>query len=144
MAEENAKRRACMAETDPALTIKQVSKALKIPPHTIRFWEREMGGLLNPLRTEGGQRRYLDEHIELLQRIGELRRTGLGLGEIRQILASNDKIDPGDVVALDVLAQRISRVVRSEIERFILARGKVEGANAEELINKIPDSIGFE
>ena len=39
--------------------------------HTLRYWEREFEGYLNPERTEGGQRRY---HPEDIQTVLTLRR----------------------------------------------------------------------
>ena len=41
-----------------ALSIAEISNKLKIPKHTLRFWEKEFHGMIVPLRTQGGQRRY--------------------------------------------------------------------------------------
>jgi len=35
------------------MTIRQVSEATGIPSHTLRFWEKEFVGILEPARTEG-------------------------------------------------------------------------------------------
>ncbi len=51
------------------LTIKQVSHLTGIPTHTLRFWEKEFDGILVPLRTQGGQRRYNSESISLIESI---------------------------------------------------------------------------
>jgi DNA-binding transcriptional MerR regulator len=32
--------------------------------HTLRYWEKEFAGYLNPIRTDGGQRRYRPEDIQ--------------------------------------------------------------------------------
>ena len=55
-----------------------------IGPQTLRLYER--WGLLTPLRTPGGTRRYSDDDIELLRRITELVDQGINLAGIVQIL----------------------------------------------------------
>lgn len=54
-------------------------------PQTLRIYERR--GLVSPARTEGGNRRYSDEDIELLRRISELTDAGLNLEGIRRVMA---------------------------------------------------------
>lgn len=59
-------------ETDKGLAIGDVSKMCKIPPHTIRFWEKEFQDFLAPLRTQGKQRRYSEEHLRQILHIKKL------------------------------------------------------------------------
>lgn len=54
-------------------------------PQTLRIYERR--GLVSPARTEGGNRRYSDEDIELLHRISELTDAGLNLEGIRRVMS---------------------------------------------------------
>ena len=53
-------------------------------PQTLRIYERR--GLVSPARTQGGNRRYSDEDIELLRRIAELTNAGLNLEGIRRVM----------------------------------------------------------
>ena len=53
-------------------------------PQTLRIYERR--GLVNPARTQGGNRRYSDADIELLQRISDLAEQGMNLEGIRRVL----------------------------------------------------------
>jgi MerR family transcriptional regulator/heat shock protein HspR len=53
-------------------------------PQTLRIYERR--GLVSPARTEGGNRRYSDEDIQLLRRISELTDEGLNLEGIRRVM----------------------------------------------------------
>jgi MerR family transcriptional regulator, heat shock protein HspR len=53
-------------------------------PQTLRIYERR--GLVNPARTEGGNRRYSDEDIEILRRISELTDEGMNLEGIRRVM----------------------------------------------------------
>ncbi|MEM1333787.1 MAG: MerR family transcriptional regulator [Actinomycetota bacterium] len=53
-------------------------------PQTLRIYERR--GLLQPARTQGGNRRYSDEDIALLRRIAELTDAGLNLEGIRRVM----------------------------------------------------------
>ena len=53
-------------------------------PQTLRIYERR--GLVQPARTQGGNRRYSDVDIECLRRIGELAATGMNLEGIRRVM----------------------------------------------------------
>jgi MerR family transcriptional regulator, heat shock protein HspR len=62
-------------------------------PQTLRIYERR--GLVQPARTQGGNRRYSDVDIECLRRIGELAATGMNLEGIRRVMeleAENDRL----------------------------------------------------
>ncbi|MCS7301429.1 MAG: MerR family transcriptional regulator [Fimbriimonadales bacterium] len=52
--------------------ISTASFLVGVEPHTIRYWEREFAEFLNPVRTQGGQRRYRREDIEVLIEIRRL------------------------------------------------------------------------
>lgn len=53
-------------------------------PQTLRIYERR--GLVNPARTQGGNRRYSDADIEVLQRIADLAEQGMNLEGIRRVM----------------------------------------------------------
>ena len=100
------------------LTIQELSRKLDIPRHTLRFWEKEFKGILVPLRTEGGQRRYTTENIATIVEIQTLKNTGMTLSqverELREKRTEKAKTGPG----IDILADRIAEAVRDEIYRF--------------------------
>ncbi len=55
-----------------AVSISVASRITGVEVHTLRYWEREFEGILNPARTSGGQRRYRPEDIQtvfLLRRL---------------------------------------------------------------------------
>ncbi len=54
-------------------------------PQTLRIYERR--GLVDPARTTGGNRRYSDADIALLQRIADLTSVGLNLEGVKRVLA---------------------------------------------------------
>ena len=54
-------------------------------PQTLRIYERR--GLVQPARTQGGNRRYSDVDIARLQRISELAAEGMNLEGIRRVMA---------------------------------------------------------
>ena len=99
----------------PVFTIHQLSQKLDIPKPTLRFWEKELDGIIVPFRTDGGQRRYAIGHIGVIQQIKDLRDKGMSLAEIKIELDNNSNSDSG---ALDLLSERIAEVVKSEIERY--------------------------
>jgi MerR family transcriptional regulator, heat shock protein HspR len=53
-------------------------------PQTLRLYERR--GLLTPARTDGGTRRYSDDDLDRLARIGELVDAGVNIAGILHIL----------------------------------------------------------
>ena len=56
-----------------------------VHPQTLRVYERK--GLVDPLRTGGGSRRYSDRDIDRLRHIQDLINTGLNLEGVRRVLA---------------------------------------------------------
>ena len=108
------------------LTIQDLSLELKIPKSTLRFWEREFEGLLVPLRTAGGQRRYTDEHVSIVKKIRKLRGKGLSLPDIFGNLMRDRRKKMNDLnnSNIDFLANRVAEVVRDELYRFFEREGK--------------------
>ena len=75
-----------MHQNEKLHSIQEVSIQLNIPKPTLRFWEKEFEGILQPLRTDGGQRRYTCEHIAIVENINAFKKAGLSLAEIRRVL----------------------------------------------------------
>ena len=106
-----------MQEND-LLSIQKVSALLKVPKHTLRFWEKELDGIIVPHRTRGGQRRYALEHLAIIGKVKELREKGVSLAEIkRQINNINKGVNPNSN-RVDLLADRVAEVVKAEVNRF--------------------------
>ena len=128
---------------EQAITIQQVSQKLDVPKPTLRFWEREFEGILVPLRTNGGQRRYAPEHISVIKEIKMLKKAGLSLVEIKRKMGKGQrsrvrcqrsgsmskaggqmsgsgslKSRDGRTGGIDLLADRVAEVVKSEVLRF--------------------------
>ena len=102
------------------LTIRQASQRLKVTKHTLRFWEKELSGVIIPLRTQGGQRRYTLEHLFIIEEIKRLKRKGLSLIEIKKKLNNNSNAgeDNPNLQRIDILANHIAQMVKSAIYRF--------------------------
>ena len=78
-------------------------------PQTLRIYERR--GHVTPARTQGGNRRYSDQDIEVLQRIAELTNAGMNLEGIRRVMALEaenarlrDELDKAREIALHAIA----------------------------------------
>ncbi|MCK0127912.1 MerR family transcriptional regulator [Erythrobacter sp. F6033] len=52
-------------------TIGEVSEALDIKPHVLRYWEQQFS-LLKPLKRTGGRRYYRPKDVELVEEINRL------------------------------------------------------------------------
>jgi len=62
-----------------------------VHPQTLRVYERR--GLVDPSRTGGGSRRYSQDDIERLRRIGDLTAAGLNLEGVRRVLELEAELD---------------------------------------------------
>ena len=71
-------------ETQAVYVISVAAELAGVHPQTLRIYERR--GLLQPARTQGGNRRYSNADIRRLQRIAELAEAGVSLEGIRQVL----------------------------------------------------------
>ncbi len=79
------------AKADGAFrTISEVSKALEVPAHVLRFWESKFK-TLSPLKRNGGRRYYRPDDVELLVRIRDLLyRDGYTIKGAQKLLTSGD------------------------------------------------------
>ena len=107
------------------ISIQEVSALLKVPKPTLRFWEKELDGILAPLRSNGGQRRYTVENIAVIEEIKKLKSKGMSLPEIKRELGKGQMSEagsqmPGDerTDRIDLLADKVAEVVKAEVNRF--------------------------
>lgn len=78
---------------DAFRTIGEVSKALSIQPHVLRYWEEQFP-MLRPVKRAGGRRLYRPEDVELLAVIDRLvHREGFTLRGAKKWLQSRDKME---------------------------------------------------
>ncbi len=107
------------------MRIGELAKRTATPVATIRFYERE-GLLAKPARSETNYRRYGTEALTRLGFILRCRSLGIGLGEIRRLLAlaATPEADCGEVdVLLDEHIRRVreQRRVLAKLERELKA-----------------------
>jgi DNA-binding transcriptional MerR regulator len=114
-----------MNQTESLYSIQQLSTKLNIPKPTLRFWEKEFEGILLPMRTPGGQRRYAPEHLFIIQKIKMLKKEGLSLMEIKTKLKKAQMPNVGypesgneHTDRIDLLVERVAGAVKMEVLRF--------------------------
>ena len=72
-------------DRDAAVYVMSVAADLAgLHPQTLRLYERR--GLVEPARTEGGNRRYSDADLDQLRRISQLSDAGVNIEGVRRIL----------------------------------------------------------
>ncbi len=79
--------------TQAVYVISVAAELAGMHPQTLRIYERR--GLVNPARTQGGNRRYSDADIETLRRISQLAEEGMNLEGIRRVMqleAENERL----------------------------------------------------
>ena len=103
---------------DTGVYVMSVAASLAgLHPQTLRLYERR--GLVEPSRTDGGNRRYSDADLDVLRHIVQLTGDGVNLEGIRRILQLEAK-----VAQLTTALERAKRAARRE--RGITARGVKE------------------
>lgn len=81
-----------MRSKDHAVYVISVAAELAgMHPQTLRIYERR--GLVQPARSQGGNRRYSDVDIDRLRRIQELAGEGMNLEGIRRVMALEIEVD---------------------------------------------------
>jgi MerR family transcriptional regulator/heat shock protein HspR len=76
---------------DSAVYVISVAAELSgLHPQTLRTYERM--GLITPVRTGGGGRRYTHRDVELLREISDLTSSGIGIEGVRRILDLENRI----------------------------------------------------
>ena len=115
-----------MNSKEQCFTISQLNEMLNLSGPTLRFWESEFPGILMPLRTPGGQRRYTDAHIEVLERIIRLKEKGLKLAEIKAEMQRDNLAVTTAAMSdnIDMLTEKITKAVRKEIQQFFHKNSK--------------------
>ncbi len=74
-------------------TIGEVSKALSIQPHVLRYWEEQFP-MLRPVKRAGGRRLYRPDDMELLATIDRLvHREGFTLRGAKKWLQARNKVE---------------------------------------------------
>ncbi|MGA5899632.1 MerR family transcriptional regulator [Streptomyces venetus] len=117
------------------LTIGELARITGLTVRTIRYWSDE--GALPPVaRSSGGYRLYDAASVARLELIRTLRELGLGLADVRRVLAGETtvaRVAAAHVVALDaqIRSLKVTRAVLSTVAR--------RGSGAEEmtLVNRL-------
>ena len=81
--------------------IREVASMVRIPEHTLRFWEKEIPAL-KPKKTNGGSRQYTQKDIELIQLIHHLvKDQGLTIKAARERLKTSRQqvVDRQEIVS---------------------------------------------
>jgi len=96
------------------LTIAQVSRQTGIPVTTLRFYEKELSGLLPLTKTRGGHRRYRPEDVARLAAVRRLTRSeGMKLADVRRVMSA-----PGDFEPLKDQLDRLQKLIAQESGRI--------------------------
>jgi len=95
-----------METDDPLLSIGELARRTGLPVRTIRFWS-DAGVLLPAARTEGGRRLYNAACVAQLELIATLRELGLGLADVRRVLAGQASVAEVAAVHRDALDAQI-------------------------------------
>ncbi|MER7170608.1 MerR family transcriptional regulator [Streptomyces mesophilus] len=117
------------------LTIGRLARRTGLPVRTIRYWS-DVGALPVVDRTSGNYRLYDAESVARLELIRTLRDLGLGLDDVRAVVA-------GEITVAQVAARHVSaldaQIQSLKVTRAVLTTVAKRGSTAEEmtLMNKL-------
>ena len=80
-----------MENNEPLLSIGELARRTGLPVRTIRFWS-DAGVLFPAARAEGGRRLYDAACADQAELVSTLRDLGLGLADVRRVLAGQASI----------------------------------------------------
>jgi MerR family transcriptional regulator/heat shock protein HspR len=112
--------------TQAVYVISVAAELAGMHPQTLRIYERR--GLVNPARTQGGNRRYSYADIERLQRIAELAEQGMNLEGIRRVMElehENARLRDELVSARQTAEQAVSNAERRQRRDLVPLRQAV-------------------
>src|SRR6188768_4460277 len=84
-----------------SLDIAEVARRTGLTSRALRFYEAR--GLVTPLRSASGRRRYGPAELERLHQVMAMKRAGLTIGQIEK-LGAGRKVDLAKLVALQMQA----------------------------------------
>jgi DNA-binding transcriptional MerR regulator len=107
---------------EPLISIRDAAKIIGVPPHTIRYWEKEFSDFLVAPRTLGKQRRYGDMQLHKLRTIFRmLKEEGYSIAGAKRALAKQNQAANIGTATVPNLAS-----LSSEMAEKILAMVKNE------------------
>jgi DNA-binding transcriptional MerR regulator len=110
-----------MDRSTDTYTIQEASDRANVSKHTLRFWEKELNGIIVPLRTDGHQRRYTTYHLFIIEEIKRLKKKGLSLPDIKTLLENSKGRSSlnASIEKIDALAGQIAEAVKSTLYNFL-------------------------
>jgi len=108
--------------SERAFSIGQLAARTGCKIQTIRYYE-QIGVMPEPVRTEGNQRRYGQQHMARLAFIRHSRELGFPLDAIRELLSLSDVPDRS-CAAADAIAQRQLEAVERRIRQLSALRAE--------------------
>jgi DNA-binding transcriptional MerR regulator len=111
------------------LTIGQLARRTGLPVRTIRFWS-DIGAVPPAGRTPGGYRLYDATSVARLELVRTLRELGVGLRDVRRVLARETTVAQ---VAATHVAALDTQIRTLRLRRAVLATVAKRGSSSEEL-----------
>lgn len=106
------------------LGISEISKIVKLKPHTLRYYE-SIGLIKDIKRNASGKRIYTEEDLKWLQVINRLRTTGMNINKMKEY-ARLRHIGDSTVSERKKIMEEHLKSIENEIERLTEAKNYVE------------------
>ncbi|MEV6828116.1 MerR family transcriptional regulator [Amycolatopsis sp. NPDC051102] len=124
--------------TGDTLGIGELARRTGVPVRTIRFYCDE--GVLEPVRSTGGHRRFDDAAIDRLTLVRRLRGLGLGLRPITDVLAGRCSLDDAVAAERTALDRELATLAwRRSVLRAVSESAPADRAARLELLSAVQD-----
>ena len=108
---------------DALYSIAQVNAITGVAKPTIRFWEKEFKDFLQPIRTQGNQRRYTRNDIETIERINHLvRKEGFTLEGARRRLETELTVETESALPDEEQLEKLADTMSSYLLKKLLSK----------------------
>ncbi len=126
-----------MENDEPLLSIGELARRTGLPVRTIRFWS-DAGVLPPAARAEGGRRLYDAACVDQAELVATLRELGLGLADLRRVLASQASIAEVAAAHRDALDAQI-RVLQLHRAALAVVVKRAAGDEERAMMNKLAE-----
>ena len=131
-----------MENDEPLLSIGELARRTGLPVRTIRFWS-DAGVLAPAARGEGGRRLYGAACADQAELVATLRELGLGLADVRRVLAGQASIAEVAAAHRDVLDAQI-RVLQLHRAGLAVVVKRAAGDEERVMMNKLAEMSAAE
>lgn len=122
---------------EPFQSISDVSKALGVPAHTLRYWEKTFPVAIKPVTGTGGRRYYRADTVATLKRVRELLyENGYTIAGVKKLLAYGSLDVVADIPAVTPVPMGVIKAPSTPVASPVMDISSAELDRAIDLLSR--------